>query len=58
MFKRYGGFDKVVPLKLKKPTQLEEVLNIARDLEADVKKGKPLFENPNKIYQLKTVLEM
>ncbi|XP_058944344.2 inositol hexakisphosphate and diphosphoinositol-pentakisphosphate kinase 2 isoform X5 [Pocillopora verrucosa] len=58
LFKRYGGFDKVVPLKLKKPTQLEEVLNIARDLEADVKKGKPLFENPNKIYQLKTVLEM
>ncbi|CAH3104082.1 unnamed protein product [Pocillopora meandrina] len=58
LFKRNGGFDKVVPLKLKKPTQLEEVLNIARDLEADVKKGKPLFENPNKIYQLKTVLEM
>ncbi|RMX45431.1 hypothetical protein pdam_00019294 [Pocillopora damicornis] len=58
LFKRYGGFDKVVPLKLKKPIQLEEVLNIARDLEADVKKGKPLFENPNKIYQLKTVLEM
>ena len=58
MFKKYDGFDKEAPLKLKRPTQLKEVLNIARDLEADVKKGKPLFENPNKIHQLKAVLEM
>ncbi|XP_022797686.1 inositol hexakisphosphate and diphosphoinositol-pentakisphosphate kinase 2-like [Stylophora pistillata] len=58
LFKKYDGFDKEAPLKLKRPTQLKEVLNIARDLEADVKKGKPLFENPNKIHQLKAVLEM
>ncbi|KAL9985509.1 hypothetical protein ACROYT_G007924 [Oculina patagonica] len=57
LFKKYNGFDEH-KLKLKRPTQLQEVLNIARDLLADIKEGKPVFESPNKIHQLKSVLEM
>lgn len=57
LFRKYNGFDEH-KLKLKKPTQLQEVLNIARDLLCDIKEGKPVFEKPNKIHQLKNVLEM
>lgn len=57
LFKKYNGFDEH-KLKLKRPTQLQEVLNIARDLLADIKEGKPVFESRNKIHQLKSVLEM
>lgn len=57
LFKKYNGFDEH-KLKLKRPTQLQEVLNIARDLLADMKEGKPVFESRNKIHQLKSVLEM
>lgn len=57
LFRKYHGF-KDHKLKLKRPTQLQEVLNIARDLLTDIKEGKPVFENLNKIHQLRTVLEM
>ena len=57
LFRKYHGFEDH-KLKLKKPTQLQEVLNIARELLADIKEGKPVFEKPNKIHQLRTVLEM
>ena len=43
LFKKYGGFDEH-KLKLKRPAQLQEVLDIARDLLAHIKEGKPLFE--------------
>jgi len=56
-FRKYHGF-KDHKLKLKRPTQLQEVLNIARDLLTDIKEGKRVFEKPNKIHQLRTVLEM
>lgn len=57
LFRKYHGF-KDHKLKLKRPTQLQEVLNIARDLLVDIKEGKPVFEKPNKLHQLRTVLEM
>lgn len=57
LFRKYHGFEDQ-KLKLKRPTQLQEVLNIARDLLTDIKEGKPVFEKPNKIHQLRTVLEM
>lgn len=38
--------------------QLQEVLNIARDLLADSKDGRPVFESLSKLHQLKSVLEM
>ncbi|XP_068711833.1 inositol hexakisphosphate and diphosphoinositol-pentakisphosphate kinase 2-like isoform X2 [Montipora foliosa] len=57
LFKKYGGFDEH-KLKLKRPAQLQEVLDIARDLLAQFKEGEPVFESRNKIHQLKSVLEM
>ena len=57
LFKKYLGFDEH-KLKLKRPTQLQEVLNIARDLLANIKEGIPIFERRNKLHQLKSVLEM
>ncbi|PFX21183.1 Inositol hexakisphosphate and diphosphoinositol-pentakisphosphate kinase 2 [Stylophora pistillata] len=57
LFKKYNGFDEH-KLKLKRPTQLQEVLNIARDLLANIKEGIPIFESRNKLHQLKSVLEM
>ena len=57
LFKKYNGFDEH-KLKLKRPAQLQEVLDIARDLLADIKEGMPVFESRNKIHQLKSVLEM
>ena len=38
--------------------QLQEVLNIARDLLSDSKDGRPVFESLSKLHQLKSVLEM
>ena len=57
LFKKYHGLDEH-KLKLKRPTQLQEVLNIARDLLANIKEGIPIFERRNKLHQLKSVLEM
>ena len=57
LFKKYDGFDEK-KLKLKRPKQLQEVLDIARDLLMAVKEGNVLFENPNKLHQMKSVLEM
>lgn len=38
--------------------QLQEVLDIARDLLSDSKEGRPVFESLSKLHQLKSVLEM
>ncbi len=48
-------------LKLKKPAQLQEVLDIARFLLSEVEAGsadRELEEKRGKLEQLKTVLEM
>ena len=57
LFSKYEGF-KERKLKLKRPKQLQEVLDIARELLADIKEDRPVFESPNKLHQLKSVLEM
>lgn len=61
IFEKYDGYKKL-SIKLKKPKQLQEVLDIARYLlnEIQVNKGhdKELEEKQGKLEQLKTVLEM
>ncbi|XP_035273043.1 inositol hexakisphosphate and diphosphoinositol-pentakisphosphate kinase 2-like isoform X9 [Anguilla anguilla] len=59
LFEKYGGY-KTGKLKLKKPKQLQEVLDIARQLLADLGQHNDceIEEKKSKLEQLKTVLEM
>ncbi|XP_072573985.1 inositol hexakisphosphate and diphosphoinositol-pentakisphosphate kinase 2 isoform X6 [Paramormyrops kingsleyae] len=59
MFEKYGGY-KTGKLKLKKPKQLQEVLDIARELLAELGQHNDceIEEKKSKLEQLKTVLEM
>ena len=59
LFEKYGGY-KSGHLKLKKPKQLQEVLDIARDLlaEGDLDHDLEVQEKKAKLRQLKLVLEM
>ncbi|KAI7814784.1 putative inositol hexakisphosphate and diphosphoinositol-pentakisphosphate kinase 1, partial [Triplophysa rosa] len=59
IFEKYGGY-KTGKLKLKKPKQLQEVLDITRTLLADMGQHTDceIEEKKSKLEQLKTVLEM
>ncbi|XP_078056052.1 inositol hexakisphosphate and diphosphoinositol-pentakisphosphate kinase 2 isoform X3 [Mustelus asterias] len=59
LFEKYEGY-KTGKLKLKKPKQLQEVLDIARELLADLGQHNDceIEEKKSKLEQLKTVLEM
>ncbi|CAG5124697.1 unnamed protein product, partial [Candidula unifasciata] len=59
LFEKYGGY-KTGHLKLKKPKQLQEVLDIVRQLlsKADSKDDPGIAEKKAKLNQLKLVLEM
>ncbi|XP_073724815.1 inositol hexakisphosphate and diphosphoinositol-pentakisphosphate kinase 2 isoform X14 [Misgurnus anguillicaudatus] len=59
LFEKYGGY-KTGKLKLKKPKQLQEVLDIARQLLAELVQHNDceIEEKKSKLEQLKTVLEM
>ncbi|XP_062404480.1 inositol hexakisphosphate and diphosphoinositol-pentakisphosphate kinase 2 isoform X2 [Sardina pilchardus] len=59
LFEKYGGY-KTGKLKLKKPKQLQEVLDIARLLLMDLgqRTEVEVEEKKSKLEQLKTVLEM
>ncbi|XP_056114967.1 inositol hexakisphosphate and diphosphoinositol-pentakisphosphate kinase 2 isoform X3 [Rhinichthys klamathensis goyatoka] len=59
LFEQYGGY-KTGKLKLKKPKQLQEVLDITRTLLADIGQHTDceVEEKKSKLEQLKTVLEM
>ncbi|XP_016378602.1 inositol hexakisphosphate and diphosphoinositol-pentakisphosphate kinase 1 [Sinocyclocheilus rhinocerous] len=59
LFEKYGGY-KTGKLKLKKPKQLQEVLDIARQLLAELvlHNDCEIEEKKSKLEQLKTVLEM
>nr|XP_046188993.1 inositol hexakisphosphate and diphosphoinositol-pentakisphosphate kinase 2 isoform X5 [Oncorhynchus gorbuscha] len=60
LFDKYGGY-KTGKLKLKKPKQLQEVLDIARQLLLELGDGREdceIEEKKSKLEQLKTVLEM
>ena len=61
LFRTYGGTDEG-KLKLKKPKQLQEVLDIVRVLleraKEPVSDGNKIFESQHKLEQLKSVLEM
>ena len=59
LFEKYNGYKKG-HLKLKKPKQLQEVLDIARDLlsESQHDPNPEVLEKKAKLQQLKLVLEM
>ncbi|XP_038045687.1 inositol hexakisphosphate and diphosphoinositol-pentakisphosphate kinase 2-like isoform X2 [Patiria miniata] len=62
LFEKYGGFDKG-KIKLKRPKQLQEVLDVARYLLEELKRQKhrnrlEIEERESKLEQLKAVLEM
>ncbi|KAL3993393.1 hemicentin [Sarotherodon galilaeus] len=59
LFEKYGGY-KTGKLKLKKPKQLQEVLDITRQLLAEIGQQNDceVEEKKSKLEQLKTVLEM
>ena len=59
MFEKYGGY-KNGQLKLKKPNQLQEILDIARFLISEHKSDSDpeIEEKISKLEQLKAVLEM
>ncbi|MGH0166172.1 UNVERIFIED_CONTAM: hypothetical protein FKN15_077494 [Acipenser sinensis] len=59
LFEKYGGY-KTGKLKLKKPKQLQEVLDIARQLLAELGQHNDceIEEKKSKLEQLKTVLEI
>ncbi|XP_026094762.1 inositol hexakisphosphate and diphosphoinositol-pentakisphosphate kinase 2-like isoform X4 [Carassius auratus] len=59
LFEKYGGY-KTGKIKLKKPKQLQEVLDIARQLLAELvlHNDCEIEEKKSKLEQLKTVLEM
>lgn len=61
IFEKLGGFkDNQLHVKLKKPKQLQEILDIARYLltEIDQNHDPEIEENRAKLEQLKSVLEM
>ena len=59
LFEKYGGF-KSGQLKLKRPKQLQEILDIARFLLSEIKTNSDpeIQEKKSKLEQLKAVLEM
>ena len=61
VFKKYGGY-KAGHVKLKKPTQLQEILDISRELLETLTSGtvesEMIEEKKSKLLQIKTVLEM
>lgn len=59
IFEKYDGYKKL-SIKLKKPKQLQEILDIARFLlaEIQIKSDPEIEEKQGKLEQLKTVLEM
>lgn len=62
LFRKYNGYQ-TGELKLKKPQQLQEVLDSCRYLLAELNTGTPekqaeIHEHKGKLEQLKTVLEM
>jgi inositol-hexakisphosphate/diphosphoinositol-pentakisphosphate 1-kinase len=61
IFEKYDGYQKF-SIKLKKPKQLQEILDIARYLLSEIQmnpgQDKELEEKHGKLEQLKTVLEM
>lgn len=59
LFEKHGGY-KTGKLKLKRPEQLQEVLDITRLLLAELEKepGGEIEEKTGKLEQLKSVLEM
>lgn len=61
IFEKYDGYKKM-SIKLKKPKQLQEILDISRYLLAEIQaypgQDKELEEKQGKLEQLKTVLEM
>ncbi|XP_067346536.1 inositol hexakisphosphate and diphosphoinositol-pentakisphosphate kinase 2 isoform X19 [Channa argus] len=59
LFEKYGGY-KTGKIKLKKPKQLQEVLDITRQLLAELGQHNDceIEEKKSKLEQLKTVLEM
>ncbi|XP_048828364.1 inositol hexakisphosphate and diphosphoinositol-pentakisphosphate kinase 2-like isoform X3 [Brienomyrus brachyistius] len=59
LFEKYGGY-KTGKLKLKKPKQLQELLDIARQLLAELGQHNDceIEEKKSKLEQLRTVLEM
>lgn len=59
MFEKYGGYEQG-NLKLKRPNQLQEVLDIARFLlgEVNTHHDPEIKEKKSKLEQLKAVLEM
>ncbi|XP_022693206.1 inositol hexakisphosphate and diphosphoinositol-pentakisphosphate kinase 2-like isoform X7 [Varroa jacobsoni] len=57
LFEKHGGY-KDGHIKLKKPKQLQEILDIARELLAHKDNDSEVEENRSKLEQLKSVLEM
>ncbi|EDV28949.1 uncharacterized protein TRIADDRAFT_19973, partial [Trichoplax adhaerens] len=59
IFRKYGGSERK-NLKLKKPKQLQEILDIVRELlfTFDSNQDKTIFESYEKLQQLRAVLEM
>ena len=57
MFKKYKGHEEG-RLKIKKPIQLQEILDITRALLENPQEHGPFDENKNKLAQMKSVLEM
>ena len=62
LFNKYGGNGGKGHVKLKKPTQLQEILDIARELyeekSSDTVESEMIIEKKSKLMQIKTVLEM
>ena len=61
IFRKYDGF-KEKHIKLKKPQQLQEVLDVARELLEQINTGSSeselIEEKKSKLEQIKNVLEM
>ncbi len=59
LFDKHGGY-KSGQLKLKRPKQLQEILDIARFLLSEIKNNSDpeVEEKKSKLQQLKSVLEM
>ncbi|XP_020814075.1 inositol hexakisphosphate and diphosphoinositol-pentakisphosphate kinase-like [Drosophila serrata] len=59
VFEKYNGYN-LDHVKLKKPKQLQEILDIARFLLAEIQKnsGVEIWEKESELEQMKTVLEM
>jgi len=58
LFKKYKGQEEG-RLKIKKPAQLQEILDITRTLIEKMEESEePIHENKQKLTQMKSVLEM